>query len=238
MALADADTQLASGRPDFSYLPSRSSLYAVRGEVAQGSAVPVNSSLLALFERPLRPNLQLGLTIREAAALEASFRANSESLSHSMWLLSGLLAFVRLQGFTHADSSLFHTSLSKSLDHQAAVSASHTVFIGLKRRQFYLSHLPTYFSEVSKRAMLSSPFVCSDSLFAESDVARLLVDTQASSSLRSQQALVDVASRGSGAHCCRFRCTGRYDNISFRIKTPFFFFFRVVSRSLTQVALV
>ena len=43
--------------------------------------------------------------------------------------------------------------------------------------------------------MLSAPAVCADILFAEWDVARLLSDTQTSSSLRSQQVLVDVASR-------------------------------------------
>ena len=46
--------------------------------------------------------------------------------------------------------------------------------------------------------MLAAPVVGASSLFAESDVARLLADTQTSSSLRSQQAMVDVASRGSG----------------------------------------
>ena len=124
-----------------------------------------------------------------------------------MWLLSSLLVFVRLQGFQPADLALFNTlvtSLSESLAHQASVSASHTAFLGLKRMQFYLSHLPAYFSEVNKQAMLSSPLVCSDFLFAESDIARMVADTQASSSLCSQQALVDVASRGSGAHRRRF----------------------------------
>ena len=207
-ALEETDTRLASflasGHLDFAFLPSRSSQHAVRGEFAQGSTAAVNPSLLALFERPLRPTLQLSLTIREAAALEASFWAHSESLSHSMWLLSGLLAFVRLQGFQPADSALFNTlvtSLSKSLAHQASVSTSHTAFVGFKRRQFYLSHLPAYFSEVNKRAM-SSPLVCSDLLYAESDIAWMVADTHASSSLRSQQALVDVESRGSGA-CLR-----------------------------------
>ena len=80
-ALADADSRLASflgaGRPDYSFLPSCSSQYTVHGDFAQGLAVPVNPSLLALFERPLHPSLQLGLTIREAVALEASFRAHS-----------------------------------------------------------------------------------------------------------------------------------------------------------------
>ena len=166
----------------------------------------MNPSLLSLFERPLRPSLQLGLTIRKAAALEASLRAHSESLSHSMWLLSGRLTFVRLQGFQPADATLFNalvTALSKSLAHQASVSASYTAFIGLKRCQFYLSHLPAYFSDVNKRALLSSPLVCLDSLFPESDIARLLSDTRASSMLRSQQAMVGVASRSSGA--CRRR---------------------------------
>ena len=152
----------------------------MRGEFAQGLAAAVNPSLLSLFECPLRPLLQLGLAIREATALEASFRAHSESLFQGYWLLCGSRVFNLL-------IRLFNnlvTSLSKSLAHQASVSASHTPFMGLKRQQFYLSHLPAYFSEVNKSAMLSSPLVCSDSLFAESDIARLVAYTQASSSLR------------------------------------------------------
>ena len=99
---------------------------------------------------------------------------------------------------------LFFICLSKCLAHQASHAASHTAFVGLKRQQFYLSHLPAYFSEVNKRAMLASPLVCADTLFAELDIARLLSNTQTSSSLRSQLALVDVASRGSGARRRRF----------------------------------
>ena len=40
--------------------------------------------------------------------------------------------------------------------------------------------------------MLSSPLVLASSLFFDSDISHLLSDTQTSSSLRSQQALVDV----------------------------------------------
>ena len=158
-ALSEADARvallLASGRSESS---PRSAQYAVKGEHALGSAVPVNPSLLVMFNRPLRPSLYLGLTVREAALLEASSRSLSESLSHAMWLLSGLLGFVRLQGFAPSDAALFNmlvTSLSKCLAHQASLAASHTAFVGLKRRQFYLSHLPAYFSEVNKRAMLA-----------------------------------------------------------------------------------
>ena len=188
-------------------MPPRFVQYSVGGDNALGSAAPVNPSLLAMFEHLLCPSLHLGLTIREAALLEASTRALSESLSHVMWLLSGLLGFVRLQGFSPSDAPLFNTlvtSLSKCLAHQASISASHTTFVGLKRRQFYLSHLPAYFSDIHKHVMLAAPLVCADYLFAESDISLLLSDTQTLSSLRSQQVLVDVASSSSGARRRRF----------------------------------
>ena len=204
--LLGADTRVASllssGRPERVVVPQHLPTYAVKGDCALGRAVPVNESLLSHFERPLRRNLQLGITIRDALALEASSRAQSEALSYAMWVLSGLLGFVRLQDFTPADPALFNqlvTALSKSLAHQAQVSASLTAFLCYRRREFYLSHLPAYFSDVSKRSMLSSPAVFADSLFREEDVSHLLEATRYSSSLRSQQAMVDVASRRSAA---------------------------------------
>ena len=51
--------------------------------------------------------------------------------------------------------------------------------------------------------MLSDPAVCADFLFAEADVSRVLADTQTASSLKSQQALVDVASRSAGSRSRR-----------------------------------
>ena len=191
--LAEADSRivslLASGRPESSLLLPRHAQYSVGGGASLSSAAPVNPSLLAMFEHPLHPSLHLGLTIREAALLESSSWSLSESLSHSMWLLSGLLGFVRLQGFSLSDAPLFNTlvtSLSKCWVHQASISASHTAFVGLKRRQFYLSHLSAYFTDVHKRAMMAAPIVCVDSLFLESDISLLLSDTQTSSSLQSQ----------------------------------------------------
>ena len=129
-----------------------------------------------MFERSLRPSLQLGISLREAALMESSSVFHSEALSHSLWLHSALLASVRLQGFSPADASLFNTlvtSLSKCLAHQSSISASFTAFLGLRRCNFYLSHLPAYFSEANKRVMLAAPLVCAGSLFPESDVARL-----------------------------------------------------------------
>ena len=137
------------------------------------------------------------------------FAPNRKPSRTLMWVLSGLLGFVRLQSFTPADHALFNqlvTALYKSLAHQAQVSASHT-FICHKRREFYLA----YFSDVSKRSMLSSPAVFADSLFREEDIARPLDATRSSSSLKSQQAMVDVASRrlSTPASCQRRYSPGR-----------------------------
>ena len=111
-ALVDADSRvaalLASGRPDRLILPQHLGSYAVRGDCSLGRAVPLNESLLSHFERPLRPTLQMGVTVRDAMALGASCRAQTEALSYSMWVLSGLLRFVRLQDFTPADPVLFN----------------------------------------------------------------------------------------------------------------------------------
>ena len=85
----------------------------------------LSTHLLSLFEQQLKPSHLVGISIQEAAALEASVRSQSETLSYSMWILSGLLAFVRLQNFAPEDSSLFNTlvtSLSKSLAHQATLT--------------------------------------------------------------------------------------------------------------------
>ena len=160
-ALTDADSclaaWLAAGRSDRAFLPARHSTYAVRGPHATSHAVPVNKSLMSHFERPLRPSLQVGLTVRDLMTLEHSFRAQSESLSYAMWVLSGLLGFIRIQGFTPSDPSLFNqlvTALSKSLTHQAHVAASHTAYACHKRREFYLSHLSAYFTDATKRSLL------------------------------------------------------------------------------------
>ena len=112
-SLSEADARLASllasGRPDSFLLPQRMSQYAVHVDFASSAAVPVNPSLLSMLEHSLRPSLQLGISLREAALMELSSGFHFEALSHSLWLLSALLAFVRLQGFSPADASLFNT---------------------------------------------------------------------------------------------------------------------------------
>ena len=72
-SLMEADSRVASilssGRPERIVLPQRLPSFAVKGDCTLGRVVPVNESLLSHFERPLRPNLQLGITIRDAMAV-------------------------------------------------------------------------------------------------------------------------------------------------------------------------
>ena len=153
----------------------------------------------SLFELRLKPSNHVGLSIREAAAFEASLRSQSEALSHFMWVLSAMLAFIRLQNFAPEDSSLFGTlvtSLSKSLAHQASLTATRTAFLGLKRCQFYLSHLPSLMSTSGPCCHLlwCWPLPCSPNRMW---LGCLL--TLRRWSLRSQQPLVDVVAHGFGA---------------------------------------
>ena len=144
-SLFEADSRVASllssGRPERLVVPTRATSYAVKGDCTLGHAVPVNESLLSHFDRPLCPSLQLGLTI------------------------SGLLGFVRLQDFTLSDPALFNqlvTALSKSLAHQAQISASHTAFLCHRRREFYLSPLilVMYRSDQCSLPLLCSRILC------------------------------------------------------------------------------
>ena len=142
-----------------------------------------------------------------------SFRGQSEALSYALWVLSGLFGFVRLQGFSPSDPVLFNqlvTALSKSLAHQASVTAFQISYICAKRKEFYLLHLPAYFTDSTTRSLLESPAVFADALFAEPDIACLLDATCSTSSLRSQQAMVDVASRGSSSSSCGRRSSPRH----------------------------
>ena len=83
-SLVEADSHVASilssGRPERLVIPQKLASYALKGDCALGRAVPINESLLSHFERPLPPTLQLGVTVRDAMALEASCRAQSEAL--------------------------------------------------------------------------------------------------------------------------------------------------------------
>ena len=62
-----------------------------------------------------------------------------------------------------------------------------------------MSHLPPYFPEPHKDALLSAPSVLSSSLFSEQDIKNLLDVSHTCASLKSQQAMVDVVKNQGGS---------------------------------------
>lgn len=148
-ALREADAQLAltvaEGRQDSTLLPKRKPLYGIAGNPVAGSRVLLNESVEALLSRVPAATRQVSISLRESAILEDAFRGQSEALSHSMWMFSGLVGFLKRDGYVPSDPALFDnliTSVSMGLAHQANIAAGCTTFVGRKRRDLYLSHLP------------------------------------------------------------------------------------------------
>ena len=102
--------------------------------------------------------------------LERLFRSQLEVTSSSLWMLSGILAMLKRDGFNPSTPGLFNTaiaSVSASLALQARSAASGSVFLLAKRRESFLAHSKVPIPEPQKRALVVSPG--SDSgLFVES----------------------------------------------------------------------
>ena len=78
------------------------------------------------------------------------------------------------------------------------MAAAGTSFTCLKHRELYVNHLQPIFSDSLKIALLVSPTSFSQSLFLELDVDRLISLTSQSSTLKSNQAMVDLAASAVG----------------------------------------
>ena len=202
-ALKEADVRLASAvedkRTGVSLLPPYKTLYSVSDNVSRSRYLPLNELLESALTKVPQTSRMANISIKDLFSLEAAFRAQVESLSHSMWVLTALIAFLKRDGYAPSDPHLFNqlvSSLSMGLSHLANSSASCTSFVVTKRRECYLAFLPPVFSDVSKRSLLRAPANIASKLFSDSDVISAREASNLASSLQSQQALVDVASRG------------------------------------------
>ena len=74
-------------------------------------------------------------------------------------------------------------------------TASMVSFITKKRRDLHIAHLPSYYPEPQRKALNRAPANLASSLFDESAIQELVQAASTSSSLRTQQALLDVASK-------------------------------------------
>ena len=77
------------------------------------------------------------------------------------------------------------------------MSAFIGAFLTLKRRSLLFSHLPSFSAEAHRKSLLSAPCSQVSLLFSEADIQSLLESSQAYNSLRSQRAIIEVASKSS-----------------------------------------
>ena len=200
VALEGADDRLStfceSSRKESTMIPGYRKLYSVASNQSKGKQLKVNKSLSAHLNKSISRNRLVGISLFESGRLESAMRGQAEVLSHTMWMLAGLLGFIKRDGYKPSDQGLFEqllSSVSIGLADLASSSASCVNFLTHKRRQFYVSHLPAYFPEPFKDALLNTPANMASSLFNEQDINNLLEVAKTCSSLRSQQAMVDVA---------------------------------------------
>ena len=200
-ALQEADDRLkrhaAGYRRDKYLLPRRKPFYGVSGNPSSGMAVPPNNSLESHVTKHLPTFRSVSLTVEECTSLETTFRAQAEALSHSLWVLTGLLSLIKNEGFVPKDQALFRqfiSSLSMGLAHQANMSAAGISFTTLKRRALYSSHFLPSYPEALKKSALGAPACFSSSLFLEEDLSKLAAISNESSSIRTNQAFLEYVS--------------------------------------------
>ena len=129
------------------------------------------------------------------------FRFQLELTSSSFWLMSGILAILKHDGFQPADPMLFNavlSSASATLARQACTFAAGSVFVRSKRRESLLAHTAIPIPEAQRHALTVSSS-SESSLFNEGILSTVVAQVQQSSLISSN--LVVSRSLGRGRGC-------------------------------------
>ena len=89
-------------------IPSYKALYFVPDNLSRARTLPLNEVLEAVLTKVPQSSRLANISIKELSVLESSFRAQAEALSHSMWVLTGLITFLKQDGYFPSDSVLFN----------------------------------------------------------------------------------------------------------------------------------
>ena len=128
------------------------------------------------------------------------FRSQLEMTSKSLWLLSGILAMLKCDGFQPADPTLFNADLalaSATLSQQARSSASGSTFLRAKRCDSLLAHTAIPVPETQHRSLTVSPG-SETLLFDEEMLGVVVAQVQQSSLISSNLAMSRSLARGRG----------------------------------------
>ena len=140
------------------------------------------------------------ITFTEMERLERMFRSQLELTSSSLWLMSGILAMLKRDGFQPADPTIFNAPLasaSATLAHQARTSASGSAFLRSKRHESLLAHTTIPIPEAQRRALTVSPG-SESSLFNEGILSTVVAQVQQSSLISSNLAVSRSLGKGRG----------------------------------------
>ena len=177
-------------------LPRKIRRYAVADQPLFAALPPINPSFSRLSGASAVGSKPWGsVNFAEMESLERLFRCQLEATSSSLWMMSGILAMLKRDGFNPSTPGLFNTAIatvSASLAFQARTAASGSVFLRSKRRESLLAHSKVPILEPQKRTLIVSPGSDSglfDEPLLDSVAAQVKEDSLVSSSLAVSKAL-------------------------------------------------
>ena len=173
-------------------IPARARAYAMADDSIFTSSRPVNSAFAQLVgSRALGSRCWGSITFSEMERLERLFQGQLEVTSSSLWLMSGILAMLKRDGFQPSDPALFNSTLSSvsvALSKQARTAAAGSTFIRAKRRESLLAHTTLPVPETQKRDLTVTPG-SSSGLFDSEVVSQVQSSSQISSNLALSRSL-------------------------------------------------
>ena len=181
-------------------IPAR--VYAMADDAVFTSSQPVNSAFAQLVgSRALGSRRWDAVTFSEMERLECLFQGQLEVTSSSLWLMSGILAMLKRDGFQPSDPALFNSALLSvyaALSRQARTAAAGSTFIRAKRRESLLAHTTLPVPETQKRSLTVTPG-SSSGLFDAELLSEVVSQVQSSSQISSNLALSRSLRRGRSA---------------------------------------
>ena len=180
-------------------IPTRSRRYAIADDPLFPSSHPVNPSFAQLAgARAVGSKRRGSISFSEMERLERLFRSQLEMTSSSLWLMSGILAMLKRDGFQPSDPTLFNAALSSasaSLSQQARSTSAGSAFLRAKRRESLLSHTSIPVLEAQRRSLTVAPG-SSVGLFNDDILAEVVAQVQRSSLISSNLAVSHSLGRG------------------------------------------
>ena len=196
---ARSESLACRSRPLSRVVPARARAYAMADDAIFTSSQPVNSAFSQLVgSRTLGLRRWGSITFSEMERMERLFQGQLEVTSSSLWLMSGILAMLKRDGFQPSDPALFNSALSSvsaALSRQARTAAAGSTFVRAKRRESLLAHTTLPVPESQKHDLTVAPG-SSSGLFDSELLSEVVAQVHSSSQISSNLALSRSLRRG------------------------------------------